>query len=236
MAVDGWIALHRQLTENPIWTEKPFSKGQAWVDLLLLANHADKKMMLGNKIVTIKRGQRHTSELLLAERWGWSRHKTRDFLQLLVSEKMLTLHGTTRGTTVTIEKYATYQDFPTTEGTAEGQQKDNGRTSKGTQTTMITMNNNVNKKGSVPPALDEIQSYCRERNNNVNAQKFFDYYTANGWMVGKNKMKDWKAAVRNWESKDGFKAPKKVEEEENIDAVPMPEEVAKLMKGVFKSL
>ena len=143
--VDGWIALHRQLTDNPLWIERPFSKGQAWVDLLLLANHADKKMMLGNKMVTIKRGQRHTSELKLAERWGWSRHKTRDFLQLLVSEKMLSMEGTTQGTTITIEKYADYQDFPTTEGTAKGQQKDNERTSKGTQTTKRTMTNNDNK-------------------------------------------------------------------------------------------
>ena len=47
--------------------------------------------------------------------------------------------------------------------------------------------------------FEEVQAYCRERNNNVDAERFIDYYTANGWQVGKNKMKDWKAAVRNWE-------------------------------------
>lgn len=42
-------------------------------------------------------------------------------------------------------------------------------------------------------------AYCRERGNNVNPKKWYDHYTANGWKVGKNKMKDWKAAVRTWE-------------------------------------
>lgn len=50
-----------------------------------------------------------------------------------------------------------------------------------------------------PPTLEEVQAYCRERNNKVDAERFIDYYSSNGWMVGKNKMKDWKAAVRTWE-------------------------------------
>lgn len=52
----------------------------------------------------------------------------------------------------------------------------------------------------VPPSVDDIRNYCLERNNNVDPEAFFDYYTSNGWVVGKNtKMKDWRAAVRNWE-------------------------------------
>ena len=53
-----------------------------------------------------------------------------------------------------------------------------------------------------PPTLDEVVDYCRERNNGIDAQRFLDYYTANGWMVGKAKMKDWRAAVRNWERQE----------------------------------
>ena len=49
------------------------------------------------------------------------------------------------------------------------------------------------------PTIEEVDAYCQERNNGVDAQKFFDYYTANGWKVGKNSMKDWRAAVRTWE-------------------------------------
>ena len=53
---------------------------------------------------------------------------------------------------------------------------------------------------SVPPSLEEIESYCRERGNSVNAQRFLDFYTANGWRIGKVPMKDWEAAVRSWET------------------------------------
>lgn len=53
------------------------------------------------------------------------------------------------------------------------------------------------------PTLEEVREYCIERNNNVDSEKFIDYYTANGWKVGKNSMKDWKAAVRTWE-KNGY--------------------------------
>lgn len=54
-------------------------------------------------------------------------------------------------------------------------------------------------KRFTPPTLEEVKAYCAERKNNVDAQRFVDYYTSNGWLVGKNKMKDWKAAVRTWE-------------------------------------
>ena len=58
-------------------------------------------------------------------------------------------------------------------------------------------------KRFTPPTLEEVTAYCIERNNSVDAQHFIDYYTSNGWLVGKNKMKDWKAAVRTWE-RNGF--------------------------------
>ncbi len=49
------------------------------------------------------------------------------------------------------------------------------------------------------PTLEEVKEYCKERNNNVNAEQFIDFYESNGWKVGKNSMKDWKASVRTWE-------------------------------------
>ena len=51
----------------------------------------------------------------------------------------------------------------------------------------------------IPPTLEEVTEYCRERNNGIDPQRFIDFYSAKGWMIGKNKMKDWKAAVRTWE-------------------------------------
>lgn len=53
-----------------------------------------------------------------------------------------------------------------------------------------------------PPSFDDVKSYCQERKNGVDPQAFVDWYTSNGWKVGKNPMKDWKAAVRTWERKE----------------------------------
>ena len=53
-----------------------------------------------------------------------------------------------------------------------------------------------------PPTLEEVQAYCRERGNSIDPQYFLDYYTSTGWMRGKVKLKDWKAAVRTWERQD----------------------------------
>jgi len=58
-------------------------------------------------------------------------------------------------------------------------------------------------KRFAPPTLDEVRAYCQERGNAVDPVRFIDYYTSNGWHVGKNPMKDWKAAVRTWE-RNGF--------------------------------
>lgn len=75
-----------------------------------------------------------------------------------------------------------------------------------------------------PPSLDDVKAYCLERNNNVDAERFIDYYTANGWKVGKNSMKDWKAAVRTWEkTSDPKPAPKQnggvMREHEKMSAI-----------------
>lgn len=71
------------------------------------------------------------------------------------------------------------------------------------------INNNISGKRFKPPTVDEVKAYCIERQNNVDAERFIDYYTANGWKVGKNTMKDWKAAVRTWE-RNGYSAKGKV--------------------------
>lgn len=63
-------------------------------------------------------------------------------------------------------------------------------------------NKDINKdrnKNFIPPTVEEVATYCRERCNSVVAQIWHDFYSAKGWMIGKNKMKDWKAAVRTWE-------------------------------------
>lgn len=80
--------------------------------------------------------------------------------------------------------------------------------------------NNPKRKRFVKPTLSEIEQYCIERNNNVNAEQFHDYYESNGWKVGKNSMKDWKAAVRTWERSEYRKSTvKKNSKEDAINVV-----------------
>lgn len=68
------------------------------------------------------------------------------------------------------------------------------------------INKNKNKKECITrfavPSPEEVQEYCNERNNKVDAYRFIDYYTSKGWKVGNAPMKDWKAAVRTWERND----------------------------------
>lgn len=68
---------------------------------------------------------------------------------------------------------------------------------------------NKKSKRFIKPSISDIQTYCNERNNKVDAQKFYDYYESVGWKVGKNPMKDWKAAIRTWERNNFDNNPKK---------------------------
>lgn len=89
MADKGWIKLHRKVLDCWIWNERPFDKPRAWIDILLLSNHADKKIMFNGKPIVIRRGQYLTSIRKLSDRWGWGRDKVSRFLNVLVSEDML---------------------------------------------------------------------------------------------------------------------------------------------------
>ena len=63
-------------------------------------------------------------------------------------------------------------------------------------------------KAFSPPTVEEVREYCSERGNNVNPEVFVDFYESKGWLIGKSKMKDWKAAVRTWERSEGRKGVK----------------------------
>ena len=75
----------------------------------------------------------------------------------------------------------------------------------------------------IPPTIEEVAAYCQERHNRVDASRFVDFYTAKGWMVGKNKMKDWKSAIRTWErNSSGYQAPANQIKREDYDADQLP--------------
>ena len=128
--MSGWIKIHRDILYHEIWSDKPFSKGQAWIDLILMANHSDNKCMVGNKVEEIKRGSFITSELKLMDRWGWGRKKVQLFLKFLESESMIVRSANNKRTAITIVNYDVYQY----QGTSKRTTKEQQRNIKSTQT------------------------------------------------------------------------------------------------------
>lgn len=132
----GYISINRSIEDNWLWKEKPFSKGQAWIDLILLANHADVKKPYGDSITIFQKGSVYRPISSLAERWGWDRKKVKRFLDVLQSDQMVTVDSTRGGTTITLINYGKYQGQGSTNGTTYGT---TDGTTHGTQT-IITNN------------------------------------------------------------------------------------------------
>jgi len=87
--MSGWIKLHRKLQSNPIWLSEPFTRGQAWVDLILLANHSKGFLRARGVRVDVERGQIGMSHVKLSERWTWSRGKVKRFLNELEMDQQI---------------------------------------------------------------------------------------------------------------------------------------------------
>ncbi len=105
----GWIKLWRSLQQNPLWNRKPFSWGQAWVDLLLLANHKPGCIWPKGIPVHLDAGQVGYSKEALAARWGWSRSKVTRFLNALESVQQIVQQKNNLTTVVTITNWDRYQ-------------------------------------------------------------------------------------------------------------------------------
>lgn len=119
---ETWIKVFRGIEDSWLWKEKPFSRGQAWIDLLILAKFKDEKFFdrRGN-IVDGKRGYIYRSIRSLAERWGWSRCKASKFLDLLQSEDMIKIEKkqASEKTAIFIVNYDKYQRKRSSEKASE---------------------------------------------------------------------------------------------------------------------
>lgn len=131
----GWVKLHRSMFDNDLWTAEPFTKGQAWIDLIGNANHKPASIWVRGIEVRVNRGQIAWSELTMSKRWKWSRNKVRRYLKMLKEKGMAEQQTNKVTSVVTICNYGFYQGGETTERTTsettsettEGQQKDNRR-------------------------------------------------------------------------------------------------------------
>ncbi|HCV7094681.1 TPA: DnaD domain-containing protein [Staphylococcus aureus] len=171
----GWISIDRSIQNHWLFKEKrTFSKFEAWIYLLMEANHSKAKVPIGNQIVTVERGQRLTSILTLSDLFNWSRFKVKTFLDLLESDGMLEVKTTSKYTLITIVNYGFYQSEQgrnqhqnDIKPTSKQHQSNINPTSKQHQT---NTNNNDNKDNN-------------EKNMNNEKKKVtaFDFFQDNGF-------------------------------------------------------
>lgn len=171
----GWISIDRSIQNHWLFKEKrTFSKFEAWIYLLMEANHSKAKVPIGNQIVTVERGQRLTSILTLSDLFNWSRFKVKTFLDLLESDGMLEVKTTSKYTLITIVNYDFYQSEQgrnqhqnDIKPTSKQHQSNINPTSKQHQT---NTNNNDNKDNN-------------EKNVNNEKKKVtaFDFFQDNGF-------------------------------------------------------
>lgn len=114
MENEGWVMLHRKVMNHFLWDARPFGKGEAWIDLILLANYKNREGIYGNQRIIYERGTVSRSIVQLADRWGWSRCKVRDFLNMLEREEMVHVEITKGRTVIRLTNYEKYQAFSDT--------------------------------------------------------------------------------------------------------------------------
>jgi hypothetical protein len=124
----GYIKLFRKIQENDQWLSEPFTRSQAWIDLILLANYKPGVIRVRGNRVEVKRGQVGWSQVALANRWKWSRGKVRRFLKdLEKNERQIVQQKNNITSLIDIVNYDEYQGNGTTDGQQTVQQTDSRR-------------------------------------------------------------------------------------------------------------
>ena len=189
--MSGWIKIHRKFLD---W--EWFNKSEAvhlFLFMLIKANHKSGKW----QGIDIERGQFISSLANISNATGISVQTIRTILKKFEKTNEIELKSTSQYTIVTICKYECYQD----ENETSNKPITNNQQTTNKQLTTNKNEKNVKNERSIfiEPTYNEILEYCSERKNGVDVNKFLNFYSAKGWMVGKNKMIDWKACIRTWE-------------------------------------
>lgn len=177
--MNGYIKLYRGLQENILWLSEPFTKGQAWIDLLLLTNYKPSYLKYRNgEMVKINRGECGYSMETLAKRWKWSRGKVKRYFDLLESEKMIQQKIGSKSTIVKVLKFEMYQER-TSNDTSNGHQTDTNKEGKERKEECINLSliNSSERLGKREREI--LKSYCK-KNNVKNANAYIKTLVKNG--------------------------------------------------------
>lgn len=209
--MNGWIKLYRKIMENPIVT-KDADHLAIWIYLLLNATHDEYPALFRGQKISLQPGQLLTGRKAISERLAISESKVQRVLDAFKSEHQIEQQTSNKNRLISILNWDFYQGCEqqnepqmNNKRTASEQQLNTNKNVKNNKNVKEDINNRPNR-----PTVEEVRAYCVERKNNVDPQKFVDFYTANGWVQGKGKpIKDWKAAVRTWERNSKPTSPKK---------------------------
>ena len=175
----GYIKIYRKIRDNAMWNIKPFSKIQAFIDILMDANHVDKTVVFRDQEIQCQRGQYITSILKLSEKWGWSRSKAKSYLNMIQQKDIIRYNiYNKRYIIITIWNYDIYNPIKIEKEQQIVQQKDNrpyNRKTTERQQKDITNNYNNEKelnttrkkfdKDSYPYILSKYQYDCIKEND-----------------------------------------------------------------------
>ena len=227
MVSNGFILLHRKIVEWE-WYQNP-NTFRVFLHCLLMANFTDGRF----EGKDIKRGQFVTSLPSLSKQTSLSIQQVRTALDHLKSTGEITDTSTSKYRLITVVKYDQYQiDNRQNNSQSTGEQQASNSQSTGEQQQYKKNNKEKREKGNnniisltrdvkrfTPPTAEEIVDYCENALCYIgfDAQHFIDYYESNGWMIGKHKMKDWRATVRNWIRRD---KEKELEDRRKYEPLP----------------
>lgn len=191
MADKGWVAIHRSIRDHWLYQEKRvFSKYEAWLDLVMDANHKQNKFVFDGKLVEVERGQKITSIRQLSERWRWSRTKVTDFLTLLEKDGMLVRKSDSKKTVITIVNYDIYQN----QDNKKSHSSDTEKPQKSTNNNDKTMINNDNNK-DITSGKRKKRVYPDDDPNKILAKTLFKLIKKNQDIKEPN-LDDWANTIR----------------------------------------
>jgi hypothetical protein len=198
----GHISLFRSIRKHWIWSDP--QRFQWWVDILLEANHKEKKVLIGSELITCKRGECVVSVMSWAKRWRVNRGTVRRFFELLQSDSMIVLKPTNKTTHLTICNYDSYQSYRPSKTPSKGHQSDIK-----CDTTNNDNNDNNVYRGKTPPTILEVKEYFKVNGYTEKAaEKAFKYYNDAGWVDSKgNRVRNWKQKMQGVWFKDENKIP-----------------------------
>jgi hypothetical protein len=243
---DSWIKIYRKLEYHWIWQDKP-EYLKIWVGLLLRTKWTPGRIRQGTGYLDLQRGELAIGLEEFAKYCNVGVGFVRKFLKLAEKDGMILLKSNKHGTIVKVIKYNELQSS----GNQSEQELNKNRTRTEQEPNNSIRSKEVKKerieeqidsvsmrsRAFTRPTLQEILGYFIELGSTADeANKFFDHYTANGWKVGKNAMKDWKATARNWNRNKG-KFGKEADPQVAIRTKPagLPKQVVELYEKELPS-